>query len=164
MKHYTSTDTDTHIVEILQGTGKFDLFNEDQIKDFLQSGRLLDCAPGETIIEDGEYDCWVYFLISGHLEILKENKVIGHLKRNGDMFGEIGIIDGSPRTASVRAATQSMVLGIDASIIDNKLKTNDLLFCYSIYRLFAEVLAARFRNTLSENTRLQQSLATCATP
>lgn len=75
------------------------------------------------------------------------------------MFGEMGIIDGSPRSATIRATASSLVLGLDASFLDQKQKTSDLGFCYIVYRLFAEVLAARLRESNDENLRLCEAIA-----
>jgi CRP-like cAMP-binding protein len=125
----------------------------------IKSSKFRAYEPGEILIKEGEYDCWVYFLISGQLEIVKAVKAIGHLQRNGDMFGEMGVIDGSPRSASIRAVTNSLVLGLDASYLDQKQKMSELSFCYIIYRLFAEVLAVRLRDTTEENIKLRDAVA-----
>ena len=103
----------------------------------------------------GDYDCWMYILLKGSVNIVKDDKIIRKLQRNGDIFGEMGIIDGSPRSASIVAAKECLVLGIDGSIIDRCLNDNNVVFCYTIYRIFSEVLAARLRDTTTENTKLR---------
>jgi CRP-like cAMP-binding protein len=41
---------------------------------------------------------------------------------SGDIFGEMGIIDGSARSASIQAATKSLVLAIDGSVVNRQLQ------------------------------------------
>lgn len=147
------------VISLLRGIARFDNFSDRDLKAFISLSRLTTYEPGSTIIREGDYDCWVYFLISGTIEIVKDNKVIATLQRNGDLFGEMGVIEGSSRSASIIAKTESIVLGVDASVIDRKLKTNEVYFCYTVYRLFAEVLAARLRNTTTENMQLRKELA-----
>lgn len=136
------------------------MFSDNDLKAFLSLSKLIRFKPGDVLIREGEFDCWVYFLITGSLDIEKEGKVIGKLQRNGDLFGEMGVIEGSPRSATIKAATESIVLGVDASVIDRKFKTNEIYFCYTIYRLFAEVLASRLRNTTQENSLLREKILT----
>lgn len=159
MREVDNADENAEILRIFSGIQKFSMLPEEDLRAFIRSGRLRAYDPGEILIKEGEYDCWVYFLITGTLEIVKTGKPIGRLQRNGDMFGEMGIIDGSPRSATIRAVGKSLVLGLDASYIDQKLKTSDLGFCYILYRLFAEVLAARLRDTTDENIRLREAIS-----
>jgi len=159
MREVDNADENGEILRLFTGIQKFALLPEDDLRAFIRSGRLRAYEPGEVLIKEGEYDCWVFFLITGKLEIIKNGKPVGGLQRNGDMFGEMGIIDGSPRSATIRAATKVLVLGLDASYIDQKQKTSDLSFCYILYRLFAEVLAERLRETTEENIRLRDAIS-----
>lgn len=154
-----ATNDNLEIIQLLRRITRFDNFSDRDLKAFVSLGRITTYEPASVIIKEGEFDCWVYFLITGSLEIVKNGKVIGKLQRNGDLFGEMGVIEGSPRSASIIAKTESIVLGVDASVIDRKLKTNDIYFCYTVYRLFSEVLAARLRNTTTENMQLRKELA-----
>lgn len=159
MREIDRADENSEIIQLFSNIRKFTTFPDDDVRALMKSGKFRVYEPGEMLIEEGEYDCMVYFLITGHLDIIKAGKPIGRLQRNGDMFGEMGIIDGSPRSASIRAATKSLVLGLDASYIDQKQKSSELSFCYILYRLFAEVLAVRLRDTTKENIRLREAIA-----
>jgi CRP/FNR family cyclic AMP-dependent transcriptional regulator len=155
MHEIDRADENIDILRLFNNIRTFTTLPEKDIRALIKSGKFRMYEPGEVLINEGEYDCWVYFLISGQLEIVKGGKAIGLLQRNGDMFGEMGVIDGSP----IRALTKSYVLGLDASYLDQKQKTSDLSFCYIIYRLFAEVLAVRLRDTTEENIKLRQAIS-----
>ena len=61
-------------------------------------------APGVFIIRDGEVGKEIFFVSHGKLEIRKDDKECGILE-NGDYFGDLSLILGEIRTASVRTLT-----------------------------------------------------------
>jgi glucose-6-phosphate 1-dehydrogenase len=61
---------------------------------------------GETIIRIGEVASEMYLILRGQVDVLdKQGKAIRTLK-DGDFFGEIGLLLTTPRTATVAARTQ----------------------------------------------------------
>lgn len=70
-------------------------------------------VPGEQIIKKGDIGREMYVLARGEVEVLDDGgKVIKTLK-DGDFFGEIGVLTSQPRTATVRAKT-----GCDLFVLD----------------------------------------------
>ncbi|HFQ82009.1 MAG TPA: cyclic nucleotide-binding domain-containing protein [Desulfobacterales bacterium] len=146
------------VLELLKRIKKFQAFSDDDIEAFLEVGKLKSYEAGETIISKGDKDQWVYFLISGQVKIVKGEKTFAVLEGGGDLFGEMGVIDGAPRSASVWALARTMVLGLDCSNLDQRLKDNARVFQYAVFRLFAETLAERLRQTDEELLKLQTEL------
>jgi ABC-type lipoprotein export system ATPase subunit len=79
------------------------------------AGRLktLRFPPGAPIVQQGDLADHFYIITQGQVEILLEspngtNVSVGRLQR-GQYFGEIGLIDNSRRSASVRASEDSEV-------------------------------------------------------
>lgn len=118
---------------------------EDELQGILSLSRLDTFEPGQAIIREGQYDNWIYFLISGKVSIQKAGEQIGVLQTRGDIFGEMGIIDGSPRSASIFALDRSTVLAMDASYIDRLKGQQRVAFQCVLYQAFAEILAVRLR-------------------
>lgn len=156
MKEIQLTTENQTILRLVKKIEKFKEFSEQELYDFLKAGKLREYQADEIIIKEGNNDCWLYFLISGVLTIKKKGYKISTLRRCGDMFGEMGAIDGSPRSASVLAHSKSLLIGFDALVIDQKLKSNQISFCYIIYRIFAEVLAVRLRETTELAVKLEK--------
>ncbi len=78
---------------------------------------LLDCrtvtvAPGQVFFEEGETGDCMFVVLSGELEIYKENKKIAD-RGPSDFFGEMALVDSKPRSASVRAIVESELLEIN---------------------------------------------------
>lgn len=58
---------------------------------------------GEAIVKEGEQAVAFYVIIKGKVEITKGGEVLNTMGA-GDCFGEMALLDGWPRVASVRAA------------------------------------------------------------
>ena len=74
----------------------------------VQNGKIeKEFQKGEILIREGDLSDCAYILESGRAEVLKslpggESQVVGTLEQN-DIFGELGLIDGFPRSATVKA-------------------------------------------------------------
>ena len=145
-------------LELLRRITRFQAFTDEDLASFLELGKLKEYEAGETIIKKGDIDRWVYFLVSGEVKIVKGERTFAILRQGGDMFGEMGVVDGSPRSASVWALTKTMVLGVDCAHLSEERRQLPSLFHYTIFRLFAENLAERLRLTNEEVIRLQAEL------
>lgn len=131
-------------------------FSQDDLKRFLCLSKVRKYQPGEVILAEGFYDCWIYFLISGKVRIVKENQSLSILKHTGEVFGEMSIIDDSPRSATAYALDDTVCLAMDASYIDRLAGHDRVAFCYVLYRVFAEMLAHRLRLANAELVRVKE--------
>lgn len=69
-------------------------------------------APGDVVFKDGDAPDKMYVVVSGEVEIQLGDAVIETVPQGGT-FGEMALIDGSPRSATVSAKTDSEVAAID---------------------------------------------------
>ena len=58
----------------------------------------------DVIIREGEESTDAYIILRGEVEVIKHSKVIATLYENS-LFGEIGLVDQRPRTATCIAKT-----------------------------------------------------------
>lgn len=123
-------------------------------------GRLLNLSKireyenDECIIKEGDFDPWLYFLLSGKIRITKEGMEINTIDKKGEIFGEMRIIDSLSRSASVYAVGKTICLAVDTSA-KNRLSqgaTQDekVDFLLLLYRIFAEYMSIRLRATNEE--------------
>ena len=91
------------IIQKLRSLPILDSFNDKDLRGILKLSKMIQYEPGEQIIREGQYDHWIYFLVKGKVGVQKLGQTITVLRRTGDLFGEMGIIDGSPRSASIVA-------------------------------------------------------------
>jgi CRP-like cAMP-binding protein len=66
---------------------------------------------GDTIFSQGDEGDYMYVVRSGEVEIERDGKIVETLLANGT-FGEMALIDGSPRAAKARAKTDCEVAPI----------------------------------------------------
>jgi CRP/FNR family cyclic AMP-dependent transcriptional regulator len=78
-------------------------FDTKSVGKLLNLSKIREYQDGEAIIQEGEQDPWVYFLLSGKIRISKGDHEIGKIEKKGEIFGEMRIIDSLARSASVSA-------------------------------------------------------------
>ncbi|MGD8256039.1 MAG: cyclic nucleotide-binding domain-containing protein [Desulfobacterales bacterium] len=129
-------------------------FETKSLQKLLRLSKIREYEDGEVIIREGDLDPWLYFLLSGKIRISKEGMEIGSLDKEGEIFGEMRIIDSMSRSASVYAVGQTMCLALDTSAKD-RISAQDptdekLDFLLLLYRIFAEYMSIRLRATNDE--------------
>lgn len=141
---------DIELVQHLKSLPVLQFFGREDLKKILRFSKLKKYKLGEMIIEEGNLDKWVYFLVSGNVKVMKHGKVIDAFQRTGDIFGEMCVIDGGPRSASVCAADDVVCLATDISFMDELVGNDQIAFCAIFYQIVAEIMARRLRETSEE--------------
>jgi MFS family permease len=105
-------------VELLSRLGIFDGAPRASLELLASRATTLDVAPGTTVITEGETAEHLYVVISGYLDVVHTSRpgaapVTVNTLEGGDYFGEIGLLQHIPRTATVSAVMQSKLLRID---------------------------------------------------
>lgn len=107
--------------ETLVGLAMRDLVRLFDLKDeALLTGRchFQTVHTGATIIHQGDPDCDLYFVISGHLDVLqqtvgkKSEQRIMYVAYAGELIGALSVLTGEPSFFTVRAAVDSCVVCI----------------------------------------------------
>ncbi len=120
----------------------FDKFSDEEIDEIIRAGSMVTFQPGETIIEEGAIENAFYLLALGSAEVRKQGKNL-HTLDKGDAFGEIGFLTAAKRTASVVATSQTLVLKVNATLMDQLSQDCQLRF----YKVFTETLIYRLTVT-----------------
>lgn len=67
-------------------------------------------AEGETLFEEGDQGRDLYVLLGGSVRVLKRGHEVAVIDEPGAYFGEMSVLLGTPRTATVVAAEGSRLL------------------------------------------------------
>jgi len=129
-------------------------FETKSLGKLLRLSKIREYEDGECIIKEGDFDPWLYFLLSGKIKITKEGLEIGSIDEKGEIFGEMRVIDSMSRSASVFAVGKTICLAVDTSA-KKRLSTDSssdekLDFLLLLYRIFAEFMSIRLRATNEE--------------
>jgi len=152
------TDFLTENQRVLNDIKKFDIFEpfqDEELRNLMAMSKIRKYLPGETIFEQNSSDTWLYFLIYGKVRLVRNNQPLAVLKRRGDLFGEMGAMSVTPRSASAVAVGETVCLATDIFYIEQLTGADKLAFGYVIYRIFASVLADRLRSTTQTLMELQ---------
>jgi CRP-like cAMP-binding protein len=83
----------------------------------------VDVAPGKHLVREGEFAYEFFAIEEGTAEVVRGDQYLTDLGP-GDFFGEMGLIDNAPRSASVIATspiTAVVMTGPDFRQIDREL-------------------------------------------
>ena len=138
------------IIDDLKKMPIFEPFKQEELQTLLNMSRLRTYRSGEEIIQEGNVDPWVYFLIYGKVRITKKEKNVTILRRRGDIFGEMRFIDSSPRSASAFAEEDVACIAVDTEYVENLTGDDKIAFGYILYRVFSEILSERLRAVTRE--------------
>jgi CRP-like cAMP-binding protein len=123
----------------------FRSLSDDVLYSIRQRGELLDCQPGHIIFEEGSPGFDLFVVKSGVLEVLKQGetaddaKVVSYLS-TGDCVGEMSIITGLLRSATIRVQQRAEVFRISGQLFDDLLNRHP-----SIAVSLAKTLAYRLQ-------------------
>src|SRR5207302_10143075 len=66
---------------------------------------------GDELYREGDLSEHVYLVVSGRLRVTSNGSLVGYVGRL-EPVGEMGVVTGEPRTSTVRAVRDTVVLGV----------------------------------------------------
>lgn len=128
----------------LRQVSLFSGFSDPELVRLLKICRSRNLGPGEFVFRDGDKGDSLYVVVGGQVDIRKqiagENKLLVSM-HPGDCFGEMAIIDSSPRMADAVSSDKCALIEVSASIINN----NEDIISLKLTRQIAILLAKKLR-------------------
>nr|WIM01501.1 cAMP-dependent protein kinase type I regulatory subunit [Limnephilus lunatus] len=90
----------------------FSHLDENERSDIFDAMFPINCLPGESIIQQGDEGDNFYVIDSGEVEVFVNGEMVTTIG-DGGSFGELALIYGTPRAATVRARTHTKLWGLD---------------------------------------------------
>lgn len=104
--------TDTHDLEAkLAAVPIFAGLSRRQVSKLVGKSKETRHQAGHEIAKEGEGSLALHLILTGTAEVSLRGESLRQLGE-GDYFGEISLIDGRPRSASVKAATDLTTLAV----------------------------------------------------
>jgi CRP-like cAMP-binding protein len=91
------------ITEVLGDLTQLHGASPDRLAELAELTITEDWSDGDTVIREGEVADAVYIVLAGRADVSARGEHVGHL-HPGDAFGEIAVLHGTLRTATVLAA------------------------------------------------------------
>src|SRR6201746_2914204 len=84
-----------------------------EILEYCIGGSRRNVSPGDLVVHEGGRTGHLYVVIEGKLEVVKGDPVVATITEPGAVLGEMSVLLDKPHTATVRAASDSVVYEID---------------------------------------------------
>ncbi|WP_339338648.1 cyclic nucleotide-binding domain-containing protein [uncultured Oceanicoccus sp.] len=114
-------------IHLLQSMPFFGAINEASVALILGQSKTINLTAGEYFFHQDEQGDSLFLIEQGRSVVFKkhENKeyILRHAE-HGDCFGELALIDFSPRSASVRAETDCTAIEIPSSALHSLFQQN----------------------------------------
>ncbi|MFZ6770534.1 cyclic nucleotide-binding domain-containing protein [Undibacterium sp. Di26W] len=145
----------------LSGVALFSTLSPRELK--IIDGMLHDrhYLANEVIFDEGEEGQALYILLSGRIHICRtreqDNAVITDVIAElaaGNFFGDVALLDNSPRSAQARAAENCDVAVFFRADFSSLLETNAVIG-YKISLELARLISRRLRDSMADSTRIE---------
>ena len=132
-----------------QGLPLLQGLSDEQSRRLLKTGTVMQCLAGDRIVSQGEPRQDLFVVMEGFAEISREEQGqrLGlAVLKPGDVFGEMGFLGRSQRSADVVAATDMRVLVLTQAFLNKALRTQPEAMAL-VLRNLALVLSDRLSST-----------------
>ena len=152
----TTHVTIERMITFLLQTPMFEKLDPAEIKQLVHIIEVREFRADEVLFKEGDPgDAW-YALYRGKVDVIKDvgagEKEIYPLNA-GACFGEIAILDGQPRSATIKAIEDSIALRISREAFE-ALLDQDHTVAFKLLRHLAVTLAQRARSTTERLSEL----------
>lgn len=122
----------------------FKNFPDSDLWELINAAEWLRLPEGDEILQEGEADTSFYVLVSGEVAVTKSTQAIVRLYP-GDCFGEMGLLSGRPRTATISSVTDVTVMKLRDTVVERMSVNCQLNF----QRQFLNALIERLEHATS---------------
>ncbi len=144
------------ILDILKTTEIFAGLEETAFTPFNSGGEVIEFSTGNPVITEGQTEKFLYIVLDGLVEVYlphqtpnpeleRENTIELTELTKGDCFGEYGLIDDQPASASVIAIEQTKLFKISKDSFESILGSSDTI-AKTIYKNLLTILVNRLRD------------------
>jgi small-conductance mechanosensitive channel/CRP-like cAMP-binding protein len=116
MEPYEKEDPYPSLVVFLGKLPLFEGIEKSSLESLARNAQICRFAEGEKIIKEGEVNQDFYILLEGEAEVLK-NGLPFHTFHVGDFFGEMALLTGEPRKATISAKGEAAVLLFEKKVL-----------------------------------------------
>jgi CRP-like cAMP-binding protein len=122
----------------------FEFLSIEELAQIAQLSEAVEYEKDDPIIRQGELGKTMYVILNGTVRVHRDNREMARLGE-GEVFGEMTLLDAEPRSASVTALTNVTLLRIRQADFDDLLDEKP-----EIGRGIIHVLCARLRDAMQE--------------
>ena len=106
----------------LQASTLFSSFEREALVEIITSTELRTFNQGDIIVTEGEVGSSLFLIVGGTVKVFTRIEDGGNMQLAelgpGDFFGEVSLLTGRPRTATITAGTEVTAIELDRASLD----------------------------------------------
>ncbi len=149
------TGEKTEVMRVLEATPIFSGLNDLELKKIEIITHERDYVTGEAVFHENEPGAGLYIIRHGSIKLTKRagtGEAEVAVLKDGDFFGELALLDESPRSATATAGEKTQILGFFRPDFLNLLSTEPKLGAKVLLKL-SQILAKRLRETTASSIK-----------
>ena len=165
---------DDKIINVIKKLMIFDTLTPNEIGEILSMdssdkkvyrkriAKLVQYDQDEIDIKEGDFDCWSFWVVRGEYDAIQDGEIVCSFAKSGEIFGEMSVLEGIPRTASVicNSPGGGVCLCIDMSVLENMENTRiKEVIRNGFYNVILKRLSRTKDRMLEEKQRLEMKYA-----
>ena len=142
---------------MITGFPLFHGFTLDGARMLLDCGEVKEYSPGEVLLKEGDSPTFVLLVLTGKMQVFVERQQRDLVLTDagpGTILGELAVLCGMPRSASVRASENSAALQWSAAAF-RSLLLRDAFLSQRIFRESLRTLIEKERSLIDSLIRSQ---------
>ncbi len=120
------------------------LLDDKDLDWFAGSGKKKTLQAGQVIIQEGQPTSHLYIILTGTVSVSVKGRRVAVIGQ-GEVMGEISLLDSRPPSATLRTETVTELLAISFEALRSKL-SRDPPFAARLYQALGTFLAQRLRS------------------
>ncbi|HUG75811.1 MAG TPA: cyclic nucleotide-binding domain-containing protein, partial [Acidimicrobiia bacterium] len=141
------------VIDALRTVDLFAALDDADLQALADSAETVTLEPGEALFQEGDSGDTAFVITGGTVEVLKRgpsgSEVLLAVRGEGEVIGEMALVESAPRSATVRARSAATLLQLPKGEFDRRIEGS----ATAAKALFAALLG-RWRET---EARLRQS-------
>jgi len=116
------TPTTSQELKELQASTLFSSFEREALVEIISSTELRSYNQGDIIVTEGEAGSSLFLVVGGTVKVFTRTEDGGNMALAelgpGDFFGEVSLLTGRPRTATITASAEVTAIELDRMSLD----------------------------------------------
>lgn len=131
----------------------FGMLDNTTIESLAESALVRVFGPGEIVVRQGDGGSSLFIVLKGALEVSVAGTTVGSI-REESFFGEMSLLTGEPRRATVRASREVWLAEVTKELMEPLLRSNP-----AILEMLSAILADRERRTSASVSEEREQIA-----
>jgi len=115
------------------------LLNDEQLTAFLDFVDVVTCPHSGTLFKEGQSGDSMFLILDGQMRVYTKTRkgeiLFLRMLEAGDAFGEVALLNQAPRSASVEAVRETVLIKITSASLQKLLAEHPALAAQFLYHL-----------------------------